>query len=69
MPAGYTTQLPPEVSPAPGATVASYTDAPGFGFMTMERIGADLWHVSFRDQDGKVLRTCKMENRNSHCKH
>ena len=64
---GYTSQLPPGVSPAPGAMVASYADAPGFGFMTMERAGADRWHVTFRDQDGKVMRSCEMENRNSRC--
>ncbi|KGF82882.1 metallophosphoesterase [Massilia sp. JS1662] len=55
-------------SPAPGAvldTMSSWID--GFGFMTMERTGADTWRVIVHDRDGKVRNTCTVEGRHSRC--
>jgi hypothetical protein len=58
----------PEVPPAPGAVVehmSSWID--GFGFMTMERTGADSWQVVVRDRDGRERNTCRVQGRKSEC--
>jgi len=60
--------VPPGTRPAPGAEVeamSSWID--GFGFMTMERTGADRWTVVIHDRDGKPVNTCAIEGRHSHC--
>jgi len=59
---------PPDMMPAPGARVehmSSWID--GFGFMTMERTGADTWHVIVHDRDGKEKTTCEIVGRKSQC--
>jgi hypothetical protein len=58
----------PGVAPAPGAVVeamSSWID--GFGFMTMERRGADRWQVVVHDRDGRERNTCTVEGRRSRC--
>lgn len=67
-PVGLPPVLPPEVTPAPGATIGNHTFAPGFGFMTMERDGESHWQVRYWDQDGKLQKSCEIDNRASSCK-
>ncbi|MFC5547010.1 metallophosphoesterase family protein [Massilia aerilata] len=58
----------PGTVPAPGAVVdamSSWID--GFGFMTMERKGADRWDVVIHDRDGRERNTCTVEGRRSRC--
>jgi len=58
----------PDMPPAPGVrleAMSSWID--GFGFMTMERTGADRWHVVVHDRDGKEKNTCEIEGRRSRC--
>jgi hypothetical protein len=60
--------VPPGTTPAPGALVeamSSWID--GFGFMTMERRGADDWHVVVHDRDGRVRNDCTVQGRRSRC--
>lgn len=60
--------VPPGTQPAPGAevdTMSSWID--GFGFMTMERTGADTWQVIVHDRDGRTRNTCEIEGRRSRC--
>jgi hypothetical protein len=59
---------PPGKTPAPGAIVeymSSWID--GFGFMTMERTGAEAWLVKVWDRDGRERNSCKVEGRKSRC--
>jgi len=59
---------PPGATPAPGAVVqamSSWID--GFGFMTMERAGADRWHVQVRDVTGAVVNTCEITGSKAAC--
>jgi hypothetical protein len=61
-------RAPPDVPPAPGAVVehmSSWID--GFGFMTMERLGADRWEVKVWDRDGRERNSCQVEGRKSVC--
>ncbi|WP_181373107.1 metallophosphoesterase [Massilia glaciei] len=60
--------LPPDASPAPGArteNVSSWVN--GFGYMTMERDGADSWDVRVWDRDGKLRNTCSLKGKKSLC--
>jgi hypothetical protein len=60
--------LPPSAEPAPGAVVdriSSWFD--GFGFMTMERQGADAWDVQVWDEAGKLKNSCKIKGNKSQC--
>jgi hypothetical protein len=59
---------PPGKTPAPGAIVehmSSWID--GFGFMTMERTGAESWLVKVWDRDGRERNSCTVEGRKSRC--
>jgi hypothetical protein len=59
---------PPRQPPAPGAVVehmSSWID--GFGFMTMERTGADRWQVVVWDRDGRERNSCRVQGRKSVC--
>ena len=59
---------PPGKTPAPGAIVehmSSWID--GFGFMTMERTGAEKWDVKVWDTSGVVRNTCKITGSKSVC--
>lgn len=61
-------KVEPGQMPAPGAVVehmSSWID--GFGFMTMERTGADTWNVGVWDRDGKQRNSCKVSGRKSVC--
>ncbi|MFL6673656.1 MAG: metallophosphoesterase family protein [Massilia sp.] len=58
----------PGVTPANGAVVehmSSWID--GFGFMTMERTGAEAWLVKVWDRDGRERNTCQVTGRKSQC--
>jgi hypothetical protein len=56
------------VTPAPGALVDSFSSwVDGFGFMTMERRGADQWHVRVHDLQGRVRNSCRIDGRRSSC--
>jgi len=60
--------VPPGTTPAPAAIVeamSSWID--GFGFMTMERRGADRWDVVVHDRHGRERNTCTVEGRRSRC--
>jgi hypothetical protein len=61
-------RAPPGETPAPGAVVehmSSWID--GFGFMTMERRGADKWEVKVWDREGRERNSCQVEGRKSVC--
>ncbi|WP_343728243.1 metallophosphoesterase [Duganella sp.] len=61
-------QLPPGVTPAPGALVEHFSSwVDGFGFMTMERRGADQWQVEVHDLQGKIRNRCTLDGRRSVC--
>jgi hypothetical protein len=60
--------LPQGAMPAPGAQVehiSSWVD--GFGYMTMERSGADQWDVKVWDTNGVVRNRCTLVGRKSSC--
>jgi hypothetical protein len=60
--------VPAGTVPAPGTVIeamSSWID--GFGFMTMERRGADRWDVVIHDRDGRERNTCVVEGRHSRC--
>ncbi len=58
----------PGTTPAPGAVVESMSSwIDGFGFMSMERKGADRWEVVVHDRDGRERNTCIVEGRRSRC--
>lgn len=59
---------PPGKTPAPGAiveTMSSWID--GFGFMTMERTGAEEWLVKVWDREGRERNSCSVKGRKSRC--
>lgn len=59
---------PPGASPAPGAVVANMSSwIEGFGFMTMERTGADRWHVEVHDVSGAVVNSCETRGSKAVC--
>jgi hypothetical protein len=59
---------PPGASPAPGAVVQSLSSwIEGFGFMTLERAGADRWHVEVHDAAGAVVDTCEVVGSKAQC--
>jgi hypothetical protein len=60
--------LPPGATPARGAVVehiSSWID--GFGFMTMERTGAEQWVVKVWDRNGRERNSCQVSGRRSSC--
>ena len=60
--------LPETAQPAPGAmveTLSSWVD--GFGYMTMERTGAEQWAVKVWDTEGRVRNTCTLSGSTSRC--
>jgi hypothetical protein len=59
---------PPDKMPAPGAIVESMSSwIDGFGFMTMERTGAEDWLVKVWDRDGQERNSCTVKGRKSAC--
>jgi hypothetical protein len=61
-------RLPAGATPAPGAVVDSFSSwVDGFGFMTMERRGAEQWEVLVHDLQGKVRNRCRLDGRRSSC--
>jgi len=60
--------LPPGASPAPGAIAQSLSSwIEGFGFMTLERTGAERWHVEVHDVAGAVVNTCEITGSKAAC--
>lgn len=60
--------LPPGAQPAPGAVVDQFSSwVGGFGFMTMERTGAEQWDVKVWDAAGVVRNTCTIRGSKSVC--
>ena len=60
--------LPKSARPAPGAVVEHFSSwVDGFGYMTMERSGAEQWAVTVWDTDGTVRNICTLSGRKSVC--
>jgi hypothetical protein len=60
--------LPPAATPAPGAVVEAFSSwVGGFGYMTMERTGAEQWDVKVWDASGAVRNTCRISGSKSAC--
>jgi hypothetical protein len=60
--------LSADQAPAPGAIVDHFSSwVNGFGFMTMERRGANQWDVKIWDVNGKQVNSCKIEGKKSVC--
>jgi hypothetical protein len=60
--------LPASVQLNGGAVADAFSSwIDGFGFMTMERQGADAWKVEIHDTAGKVVDRCKVKGRVSSC--
>ena len=61
-------QLPPGATPAPGAVVEHHSSwVNGFGFMTMERKGANQWDVKVWDTNGRQVNACSVDGSHSTC--
>lgn len=61
-------RLPRGATPAPGAMVEHHSSwVGGFGYMTMERVGAASWRVGVWDSDGRKIETCSITGRHSRC--
>ena len=60
--------LPPGATPALGAVVEHFSSwLTGFGFMTMERKGAQQWDVKVWDTNGHQVNSCSVEGSHSNC--
>ena len=60
--------LPQDFAPAPGAVVDHFSSwVNGFGFMTMERTGANRWDVKIWSTSGKQVNSCRIDGKNSIC--
>lgn len=60
--------LPEGAVPAPGALVGAISSwVDGFGYMTMERAGAEQWNVKVWDISGAVRNTCTLSGSKSVC--
>ncbi len=61
--------LPQGLVPVPGATPDAFSSwIDGFGFMTLQRIGAANWDAEVHDKTGKVVDRCTIRGRISKCK-
>ncbi len=61
--------LPDGASPAPGVVVdRASTWTYGFGFMTMERQGADRWQIKVWSANGDLVNDCELVARKSSCR-
>jgi hypothetical protein len=62
------TTLPPGLMPAPGAIVDHFSSwVNGFGYMTMERAGANQWNVKVWNTSGQQVNACRIDGKNSVC--
>jgi hypothetical protein len=60
--------LAADQSPAPGAIVDHFSSwVNGFGYMTMERKGANQWDVKIWNVAGQQVNSCKIEGKKSVC--
>ena len=60
--------IPPGSEPAPGAVVEHFSSwVDGFGFMTLERLGAASWEVGVWDRHGQRRNRCTVEGSKSRC--
>lgn len=63
-------RLPVRFSPAPGTVVGPFSSwVDGFGYMTMDRLGSGRWKVRVWNLAGKVVNTCMLTGRKSHCRY
>ena len=54
--------------PAAGAEVAQFSSwVNGFGWMSMERTGAQSWAVTVWDVNGKAVNHCSVTGKDSKC--
>lgn len=61
-------RLPDGATPAAGAVVEAFSHwVDGFGYMTMERQGADQWQVQIHDLQGQIRNRCQITGRHSRC--
>lgn len=61
--------LPETASPAPGVFVdKSSSWIYGFGFMTLERQGADRWQIKVWSANGDLVNDCEVKGRTSSCR-
>jgi len=60
--------IPANQTPAPGAIVDHFSSwVNGFGYMTMERQGANQWNVKIWDLQGKEVNACRIDGSKSSC--
>ncbi|HSY29460.1 MAG TPA: metallophosphoesterase [Burkholderiaceae bacterium] len=60
--------LTADQAPAPGAIVDHFSSwVNGFGYMTMERKGANQWDVKIWNVTGQQVNSCKIEGKKSVC--
>jgi hypothetical protein len=60
--------IPAGQTPAPGAIVDHFSSwVNGFGYMTMERQGANQWNVKIWDLQGKEVNACRIDGSKSSC--
>lgn len=62
----FPTPFPAAAQPAPGAVVAGITASNRFGFLTMERHGAE-WTVRASDVEGVAMSECTLRQRQLRC--
>ena len=60
--------LPDGATPAPGAIVSHFSSwTQGFGYMTLERVGARRWLARIWDVEGRQVNQCRIHGRQSVC--
>ena len=60
-------QVPQGITPFEQARVAEFFNSDEVGFMLMERVG-DAWKVEAWNQDGNLLKRCRMQGQATTCK-
>lgn len=60
--------VPDGLEPVPGAVIDHFSSwIDGFGFMTLERTGAEKWRAEVHNGTGKVVNVCQINGRTSVC--
>ncbi len=60
--------LPPGIEPVPGAIVDHFSSwVNGFGYMSLERAGANRWDVKVWNTAGKPVNACHIDGKRSAC--
>lgn len=61
-------RLPAGAVPAPGAAVAAFASwIDGFGYMVLDRTGAQTWRATVHGVDGRAVDRCTIVGQRSHC--